>query len=538
MNGTHNININTSLNDELIKKFIESMDKFGKSFEEISGNIRSAGTNFSGGKNENVNNNSRHNYNATAGYEQIIRTLEKQNLSFDHIKMLTAKPGGDASEAINEVGFNNAEDIKDIQATINGLKKIPIVNPDERKKVEELIDSLTLSLSQKQQELAEAQTNTIEHQIMMQENLAQLELDNMLLEQEMHQMSFDNIKQVGAELGSGITKIFENISPLFRTINETIGGMWKTANNTYGKTKEKLSSTENKRVIAAKIRRRDGLSDKDYMAMSDADRKKADEKYNAMADGEIKAIAAQKSFTSALASGAQAIIKSCSDFVANQAKAAVEMLKYAASFSSAATQVNTTAINQQLETGLSRSDNYGLTMALKKIGLNSYDEYLEYLPFMTENQKSIFNNRLTTASQQYSEWESSGIYDTITEWENLYEDFQYDMQLAFVDFFAENRSSIENLMNSLIDAMPVILSALQGILSVITGLLNLFGNTSSTTTTADIIKNYSGGSGSAITNNVTVSHTYNKVNEDAIAYKEFNDKGSQTLCSSIVNLLK
>lgn len=538
MSTEHNINVNTSLNDELIKKFIDAMDKVGKSFESTSKNIRDAGSNASGVRDDDMTKHGRHNYNAIAGYEQILKTLEKEQINFDKISLLAKKTTGDASSMIDEQGFKDAEDIKDIQATISGLKKIPIINQDERKKVEDVIDQLMMSLAKKQQKLSENQTNTIEYQIMMQENLAQLELDNILLEKEMRQMTFDNIKDVAGELGSGFTKILGSMFPLFGTINNTISGMTRSAKDTYGKVKDKLSSTENRRVISARIRRRDGVSDKDYMAMSDEDKKKTDEKYNAMADSEIKAMAAQKSFTAALTSGAKSVIKSCSDYVANQAQAAVKMLEFAASYSSAANKVNTAAINQQLETGLSDADNYGLTMALQKIGLSSYDEYLEYSWKLSEKQKSIFNERLTTASQRYSEWESSGIFDTITEWENLYEDFQYNMQLAFVDFFTENKESIKNLMDSLIDAMPVILSALQGILTIITKVLNFLGNTSSKKTTSDIIKNYSGGSGADVTNNVSISHTYNKVNEDAIAMKNLNESGAQTSCSLLVNLLK
>ncbi len=541
MNGTHNVNINSNLNDDLIKKFIESMDKFGKSFESISGNIRSAGTNMSGAKDENLDKTGRNNYNITYGIQQIEKLLAGNKFKIDNklIKGYNDAFKNDASKLYQDKNNETANDIKDLQATINGLKKIPIADKKDRDNIEKLVDELTVKLAEKQKELANLQVQSIEHQTMMRENLAQLELDNILLEKEMHKMTGDNIKSTLLTIGSGFTKILGSMFPLFSAINDTIGGMYKNAKDTYEKTKSKLSSSENKKVIAARLRRRDGITDDQYMAMSEDDKKKNDEKYNALADSEIKAMSATKSFAAALTSGMQSIIKSCSDYVANQAKAAVEMLKYAASFSSAANQVNTSAINQQLETGLSSADNYGLSMALKKIGLSSYDDYLEYLPFMTEKQKSIFNERLTSASQQYSDWESSGIYDTITDWENTYEEFQYNMQVAFVDFFSENKETITNLMDSLIDAMPVILSVLQSILTVVTGVLNFFGGNGGTkTTTNDIIKNYSNSSGTTVTNNISIPQTYNTKNEDSLSMNDSFNKGGQFATSFITSIFK
>lgn len=500
---------------------------------ELTKAVKDSGTNLSDVKQKDLTSFANQTNNITEAANKLADTLSKYNI--DYGKLTFMKEPNLIQEQLQYPKF---AEIKELESAMSTLKKMT-PQDGERGEYQKIIDSIQEKLEERQNDIKNVQVKNIEEVEKAEQDLMMTKLDSLDLDRELANKTKENIRSVTGSIGSGFIHVLNNISPMFKFLNDTASEMEKSAKDSYDKSYKKLSSTSNKKVIERRLRIKDGISDDDYLGLDDDKKKEVDDKYSKLADSQIKAMSASQAFASALTKGAQSIITSCANFVADQAKAAVEMLKYAASFSSSASKVNTSAINQQLETGLSSSDNYGLTMALQKVGLNSYSEYLEYLPFMTENQKSIFNERLTTASQRYDEWEESGIFDTIEEWENTYEDFQYDMQVAFVDFFSENKETIQNLMDSLIDAMPTILSALQGILSIVTNILNFFGHSSSSSkSTSDIIANYSGNNSSGKAN-VTIQQTFNNgASKDALLNKETYEQGAELTYNTILSFLK
>lgn len=500
---------------------------------ELTRAVKDSGTNLSDVKQKDLTSFANQTNNITEAANKLADTLSKYNI--DYGKLTFMKEPNLIQEQLQYPKF---AEIKELESAMSTLKKMT-PQDGERGEYQKIIDSIQEKLEERQNDIKNVQVKNIEEVEKAEQDLMMTKLDSLDLDRELANKAKENIRSVTGSIGSGFIHVLNNISPMFKFLNDTASEMGKSAKDSYDKSYKKLSSTSNKKVIERRLRIKDGISDDDYLGLDDDKKKEVDDKYSKLADSQIKAMSASQAFASALTKGAQSIITSCANFVADQAKAAVEMLKYAASFSSSASKVNTSAINQQLETGLSSSDNYGLTMALQKVGLNSYDEYLEYLPFMTENQKSIFNERLTTASQRYDEWKESGIFDTIEEWENMYEDFQYDMQVAFVDFFSENKETIQNLMDSLIDAMPTILSALQGILSIVTNILNFFGHSSSSSkSTSDIIANYSGNNSSGKAN-VTIQQTFNNgASKDALLNKETYEQGAELTYNTILSFLK
>lgn len=169
---------------------------------------------------------------------------------------------------------------------------------------------------------------------------------------------------------------------------------------------------------------------------------------------------------------------------------------------------NTAARQQQLIFGLSGAQNYAMTNAMNILGMRS----IEDLMWMNAPQAEQYAKLTATLEAQYSKLESSGIFETVQQ-------FQIDMALmklqfqnTVYQFIAAHRSQLEKVLEVALNFMSGVLEFLGWIVD---GLANIFGNNYAATDTlasaSNTISNTSTDNSKVI--NATINYTNNQSND-------------------------
>lgn len=443
------------------------------------------------------------------------------------------------NEKLNEY-TQSAEKLKELDEKIKLIKSTPFIKTNDNAKSE--LNKLETERNDTAANLQKLNSETFEAQ----EKEAAQKLKNaeeyQLLQEDLKKSALAGVTTLSSSITGGISQIAGTFNPILKNTIDAFSGGVSTGKKSYKETLEKMDSPEYDAAIRQKIKNSKSFTFRgaDYNNLSKEDKAKY--------DAEVKKLTAQYKtttstivgFAKGVAEGLAKINTAIANFVAKQAEAAVKMVENAASYDTAnSTIFNKTAVTQQLNTGLSSSENYGFSQALTKMGFSSYEDYLNNLPYMNDTQRTLFNERWQKATDEYNKWQESGIFDTINEWQDTYEQFTNDLQLAFIDFFAENKETIQNLMDTVVDCMPSILTALTTILNAITSILSFFSGSSasSSSKTSDILSTYISDS-KGNTNNVTVNQTYKNVTSDTIQNKETFKNAATVVYNQVIQAFK
>lgn len=137
----------------------------------------------------------------------------------------------------------------------------------------------------------------------------------------------------------------------------------------------------------------------------------------------------------------------------------------AASYSSSTTLIsNSSAREQQLEWGLSDSQNYAFTQTKSILGISSTDD----IYYMNPSQKAKFYQLMEKYSSFYDQMNSSGTLASIQE-------LQIDIAVMKQEFISELVTFISEHKSEIISAVRTGMVILKGIFSAVVSILNFFG---------------------------------------------------------------
>lgn len=137
----------------------------------------------------------------------------------------------------------------------------------------------------------------------------------------------------------------------------------------------------------------------------------------------------------------------------------------AASYSGSTTLIsNSSAREQQLEWGLSDSQNYAFTQTKSILGISSTDD----IYYMNPSQRAKFYQLMEKYSSFYDQMNSSGTLASIQE-------LQIDMAVMKQEFISELVSFISEHKSEIISAVRTGMVILKGIFSAVVSVLNFFG---------------------------------------------------------------
>ena len=162
--------------------------------------------------------------------------------------------------------------------------------------------------------------------------------------------------------------------------------------------------------------------------------------------------------------------------------------------------------------GMSAAQSYGFEKAKTMLGGLS-DEDLMY---MNSSQAQKFRELMIKYTQKYNELYDQGYYDKMLEYEITKEEFKQDFQLELIKFFLDNKDTIMDVMNAVIN--------------IAKGFMNFLGSMR-VASASDVISNY--------TNNksINVDTTFNisgQVNREMVL--QFGQQ-SQSYADEVINNL-
>lgn len=153
--------------------------------------------------------------------------------------------------------------------------------------------------------------------------------------------------------------------------------------------------------------------------------------------------------------------------------------------------------------GFSNNEAYGYAKAMSALGFESEED----LMYANQQELELFRKSFEKYSGKYNELYSSGMFDSMQEFNTQMEEFKEDVKLEVVDFFMNNQDTIRAAMKGIISLAEFAITALGKIVQW----LNPDARTSDSqkaANTASIISNYSNiNSGT----NVSIDNTFNNV---------------------------
>lgn len=150
--------------------------------------------------------------------------------------------------------------------------------------------------------------------------------------------------------------------------------------------------------------------------------------------------------------------------------------------------------------GFSASESYGFDKAKQMLGIQSEED----LMYMTDTQKSKFEEVMTKYSEKYDALYDSGFFDKYLDFQIEMEEFKLDMQMEIIEFFMENKGTIKKFMELSMSAMEFIVEALGW-------LMDFFGG-SEQTTDEDKLSNINDIIGGYTSNSTNISQNFNNNN--------------------------
>lgn len=198
--------------------------------------------------------------------------------------------------------------------------------------------------------------------------------------------------------------------------------------------------------------------------------------------------------------------------------------------------MNAEARRQQMKYGLSNAQNWALTRTMSLLNLQN-DEDLMY---MNQNQRQLFTNFMTKYSRWYDQLESSGVLQTVQQFQLDFAMFKQELAMDFMKWFADNKTLLFDSIKTIARATTWILQALMNLINGfhIGSSWNNYGGTLSGSM-SDYINGRSISNSRNVTINVHQSNTATGVLSSQESLQSFFDeamkRSSQEIASAIQN---
>ena len=218
------------------------------------------------------------------------------------------------------------------------------------------------------------------------------------------------------------------------------------------------------------------------------------------------------------------LINSLVDGFKNLVSDSIEEFKNLASYSfDTSLKINNTAREQALTYGLSESENYALSRTRERMNITSEEDMLT----MTPRQQEEFARLVGKYSGEYEKLSNQQLLAKYEEFTSDFEDFKDDLTFEVIEFFANNKDTIINLLD-------FTMKCLEGILDAINFISKFFGaNNGTNNTTSDILKSYSISNNNSSTN-VKISNNFNDVStKDLSTYTRAGEMVNEQLINAL-----
>lgn len=163
-------------------------------------------------------------------------------------------------------------------------------------------------------------------------------------------------------------------------------------------------------------------------------------------------------FTGMMVKWGENIKKTLTDAITDAWEEASEMASYDLGTSLIS---NSSARNTALQYGLSGSQNWAYGQVSSLLNITSEED----LFYMNDKQRAKFAELMDKYTAKYEEYNESGIFQTIQEFQLEWEEFKLDLQMDFLGWFADNKDLIRNVLNALMGFLQWIVEAVGNVLS-------------------------------------------------------------------------
>lgn len=148
--------------------------------------------------------------------------------------------------------------------------------------------------------------------------------------------------------------------------------------------------------------------------------------------------------------------------ILSEAGSILNMRTGAATYSTSTSLItNASARQQQMKYGLSSAQNWALSQTMGILGMQS-DEDLMY---MNQNQQQLFSNFMTKYSRWYDQLESSGVLQSVQQFQVDFAMFKQELAMDFMKWFADNKDLIFSTIKAIANVTTGIMQGLMQILS-------------------------------------------------------------------------
>lgn len=163
----------------------------------------------------------------------------------------------------------------------------------------------------------------------------------------------------------------------------------------------------------------------------------------------------------------KAVISKIGTFFTDIFKNAINKLSEMATYNAGTSLIsNSTNRERQLTFGLTSGQNYAMTTAMDALGMQSTDDLL----WMNTAQASKYQELTATLEAQYDKLESTGVFDTVQEFQIDFKMFKTEFTNTIYQFIADHKTELEavlklamNFMNGILTFVGWIVDALAGI---------------------------------------------------------------------------
>lgn len=177
--------------------------------------------------------------------------------------------------------------------------------------------------------------------------------------------------------------------------------------------------------------------------------------------------------------------------------------------------------------GFTGSQAYGYQKALQLVGLNDMDD----LMYANAQERQQFYEAFEKYTEKYNKLADSGFFEDLQEVQYEWQDIQEEFQMEIIQFFADNKDLIINVMRFGLKVGEFLIKAL----GKIVGLFDSSPSYSRSSATSDVIRNYSSNKNNNVT--VKIDNTFNGMTQkDSSMYSRASEMSNASLIKSIEHL--
>ena len=189
------------------------------------------------------------------------------------------------------------------------------------------------------------------------------------------------------------------------------------------------------------------------------------------------------------------VVKSGMDSIISLVGSAANEIRKMATYDYANSyRLNTSSLSTSMRYGLSGGETYAYEKAIKAVGANSMEELAMY---GNENQFNYFKDRLDYYTKWYEEAEDSGMFKTFQEFDIFLEEYKTELMMDMVKWMVDNKDTIKNALNLLVDIA-------KGVLTVLGSIFEFFNGSTRQSNANEIISNATYNTTNTTNNNVEV----------------------------------